>query len=123
MKRFEFAANQIARVIEGHNSIWNYKYKEYMFNEKYTDAYSIRIPQGAVGIKAMLYSNDNGIKEEYDVVILHDDGKLETIFDKTTAYAQILAKRVQELENENNELRIKLMCAQSIIDSVRGAVA
>jgi hypothetical protein len=79
MKSFTFCPECIEKVIDGHCIPWNYDYKEYVFNDKFTDAHSIRIPQNAIGIMAILYGS-NGIKDEYNRVYLENSGRLTRLY-------------------------------------------
>ncbi|MDR3363326.1 MAG: hypothetical protein LBS91_00005 [Clostridiales Family XIII bacterium] len=109
MKAFTIRAEWIKEVRDGHNTPWDYDYKEYVFNDRYTDAYCLRIPQNAYGIKAQMISNDSGIKEEYARVYLDNGevGKLFEIDPLTPGQRKILAleKELSDMRNECDELR------------------
>lgn len=115
---FELKAEWIKEIVSSRNTNWNYDYKEYIFNESYTDAFSIRIPQGAIGIKAMLYSNDSGIKEEYQKVILLNEEIRETIFDMDKVYEQILLYEIEKLRKENEMLKLLNCNQRTKLDSI-----
>jgi len=81
MTTFIIKTDWIKEVRDGRNACWNYDYKEYIFNDNYTNAYSIRIPQGTYGIKAMEYSNGQGISNEYQRVFLDNNGVITKLFE------------------------------------------
>jgi hypothetical protein len=98
--------------VDGYNGIWNYHYQEYIFNDKYRDAYAVRIPQGCFGIKAMLLSNGEGIKAEFIEVEIENGEETTTIFDMPHQFEAALKFEVQKLTEENRTLREKLTKAQ-----------
>jgi len=104
---FAIKANWIKEIREGHNSNWNYDYKEYVFNENFTESAWIRIPLNAPGIKAMDYSTGQGIQAEYSQVYLDNDGTITTIFDiNLAAMGRVteLVEQVESLTKERNQL-------------------
>lgn len=84
-------------------------YKEYIFNDNYTSAFSLRVPLETVDIKPTLLSNNSGIEAEYDkVILIHDDGKQEVLFTIENAHEQKLVFEIARLKRENEELKLKL---------------
>ena len=122
IKAITICADWIKEVRDGHCEPWNYDYKEYIFNENYTEAYSLRIPQNAHGIKAIEMSCGSGIKEEYSRVYFDNDGKVTKLLDldqkKDPKDAQIeyLLSEVKSLKAERDELRMKIVAIRNAID-------
>ena len=113
MTTFIIETSWIEKIIEGYNSNWNYSYKEYIFNDNYTDSYSIRIPLGTHGIQAMEYSNGKGIANEYQRVYLDNSGVITKVFeldmpDNKDIQINGLRKENAELKAENEKLAEKL---------------
>ena len=121
-KKFVIKSEWIKEVIEKKtDKTWYYDYKEYIFNENYKEAYSLRIPQWTVGIPAMLFSNNSGLEEEYDIVEL-ENGKTETIFDISKCVEHILVKKVEKLESENDSLKGKLEMALFKLELIKSTL-
>jgi hypothetical protein len=119
-KKFVIKTETIEKVVDGYNGIWNYEYKEYIFNDKYRDAYSIRIPQGCFGIKAMLLSNGRGIEEEFTEVEIEDGEKRTAIFDMPHQLEAALKFEVLKLTEENKTLREELAKTQMKLNAIAG---
>jgi hypothetical protein len=117
-KRLVIQSETIERVVDGYNSAWNYDYQDYIFNDKYQAAYAIRIPQGCFGIKAMLLSNDKGIKAEYTEVEIENNGKTATIFDMAHQVEEALRVEVRKLAVENKTLREELAKSQMKLKAI-----
>jgi len=97
---FTIKTNWIKEIRQGYNANWKYDYKEYVFNENYTESAWIRIPLKAPGIKAMDYSTGQGIQAEYNQAYLDNDGVITTIFDiryTDADHADHLADQVNSL--------------------------
>jgi hypothetical protein len=114
MKKFVIKAEAIEKVIQGHCIPWNYDYKEYIFNDNFTEAYSIRIPINTNAIRAMLYSNGSGIKDEYDVVYI-DNGEKVFDIDNRDELIKKLIEEIQRLKEENNKLQNKISIIRNAI--------
>jgi hypothetical protein len=117
-KKFVIKAETIKKVVDGYNDIWNYDYQEYIFNDKYHDAYAIRIPQGCFGIKAVLLSNGGGIKAEFTEVALENGEKTTIIFDMIHQFEAALKFEVLKLTEENKTLREKLAKTQMKLEAI-----
>jgi hypothetical protein len=114
-------ARDIKEVRDGRNSNYGYDYKEYIYNENYTEAYSIRIPIGTHGIKAIQMSNGQGIKDEYGRVYLDNGGKITKLFnvnepDEKDIQIQILLKEIEILKTEKAVLQEMLYKVRSIVE-------
>jgi hypothetical protein len=120
--KFLIKAETIEKVVDRYNSVWNYHYKEYIFNDKYPDAdvYALRIPQGCFGIKAMLMSNRFGIKAEFTEVEIEDGEKTTTIFDMIHQFEAALKLEVLKLTEENKTLREELTKTQMKLEAIAG---
>jgi hypothetical protein len=121
MKTFTINGETIDRVVDGHCIPWNYDYKEYIFNDEYTEAFSLRIPQGTKGIKAILMSNGSGIKEEYDRVYFDNYRDIRKLFDVEKVDEEVsrllrLEKEVERLTEVNAELYRILCIVRDAID-------
>jgi hypothetical protein len=117
-KKFVIKAETIEKVVDGYNDIWNYHYKEYLFNDKYPDAYAICIPQGCFGIKAMLLSDGKGITGEFTEVEIENGGKTIAIFDMAHQVEEALRVDVLKLTKENKTLREELTKAQIKLEAI-----
>lgn len=122
MKKFTIRAEWIKEVITGYNDNWHYHYKEYIFNDSYTEAYSLRIPQGAIGIQAMLFSNGSGIRDEYSVVELINGDKAEIIFNMDKVVEGLLRVKNEQLKQRVQFLEEQLTRAQTKLDMIAGIV-
>jgi hypothetical protein len=117
-KKLVIKSETIEKVLDGHNDIWNYYYQEYIFNDKYQDAYALRIPQGCFGIKAMLLSNGQGIKAEFTEVEIEDGEKRTVIFDMVHQVEEALRVNVLKLTEENKTLREELAKTQMKLKAI-----
>ena len=120
MSVFKMNAEWIERVRDGFNENWNYDFKEYIFNDNYTEAFALRIPQNALGIQAMLFSNDSGIKFEYSKVILVNGDQEEVLYDMSKQYEMMLLHENRKLQNRILDLEIRLASAKSKLDAISG---
>jgi len=120
MKKFTIKAEWIKKINFGYNSNWGYDYKEYIFNENYTEAYSLRIPQNALGIQAMLFSNDSGIKDEYDVVSLVNGDTENVIFDISKQLEGLLLHENKKLQDQVLALELQLSTALGKLEAIAG---
>jgi hypothetical protein len=121
-KKLLIKSETIEKVVDGYNSVWNYHYQDYIFNDKYLHAYAVRIPQGCFGIKAMLLSNEKGIKAEYTEVEIVDGEKTTTIFDMVHQVEEALKFEVLNLAEENKTLREELATTQMKLKAIAGIV-
>jgi hypothetical protein len=121
-KKLVIKAETIEKVVDRYNGVWNYHYKEYVFNDKYpnADVYALRIPQGCFGIKAMLLSNRYGIKAEYTEVEIEDGEKRTVIFDMAHQVEEALRVDVLKLTEENKTLREELAKTQMKLEAIAG---
>jgi hypothetical protein len=117
-KKLLIKSETIERVVDGYNSIWNYHYQDYIFNDKYQDAYAVRIPQGCFGIKAMLLSNGTGIKAEFTEVEIENGGKTTAVFDMAHHVEEALKFEVLKLTEENKALREELTKTQMKLKAI-----
>jgi hypothetical protein len=117
-KKFLIKSETIEKVVDRYNDIWNYHYKEYIFNDKYMDAYAICIPQGCFGIKAMLLSNGKGIIAEFTEVELENGEKTTVIFDMIHQFEASLKFEVLKLTEENKTLREELAKTQMKLKAI-----
>ena len=119
MTTFRINTEWIERVRDGHNNNWNYDYKEYIFNDNYTEAYAIRVPQNALGIQAMLLSNDSGIKAEYSKVILVNGDHKAVIYDMSKQYERTLQHENKKLQDRVHDLELRLAEATTKLNAIR----
>ena len=113
MTTFIINTEWIDKIKDGRNSNWNYNYKEYIFNDNYTDSYSIRIPLGTHGVKAMMFSNQQGIEKEYQRVYVDNGGIVTKVFeldmpDKKDIQIKALTEENAALKADNEKLARKL---------------
>jgi hypothetical protein len=108
----------IEKIVDGYNGAWNYDYKDYIFNDKYKNAYAVRIPEGCFGIKAMLLDGGRGIKAEYTEVEIVDGEKTTTIFDMNHQVEAALKFEVKKLTEENKTLREELTKTQMKLKAI-----
>ena len=122
-KAITISAEWIREVKDGRCNLWNYYYKEYIYNDQYTDAYILRIPQNANGIKAIEFSSCGGIEEEYSIVYLDNNGNVEKIFDVNEKpdlkdeQIKILLMEIETLKSEKKGLQCKLNAIYSILNN------
>jgi hypothetical protein len=119
-RKFLIKAETIEKVVDGYNEIWNYHYQEYIFNDKYRDAYAVRIPQGCFGIKAMLLDGGRGIEAEFTEVEIEDGEKRTVIFDMIHQVEAALKFEVLKLTEENKTLREELAETQMKLKAIAG---
>jgi hypothetical protein len=119
-KKLLIKSETIEKVVDGYNSIWNYHYQEYIFNDKYKDAYAVCIPQGCLGIKAMLLSNGKGITAEFTEVEIEDGEKRTVIFNMIHQDEAALKFEVLKLTEENKTLREELAKTQMKLKAIAG---
>jgi hypothetical protein len=117
-KKFVIKAETIEKVVNRYNAIWNYHYKEYLFNDKYPDAYAVCIPQGCFGIKAILMGHIGGIIGEFTEVEIEDGEKRTVIFDMDHQVEEALRVDVLKLTKENKALREELTKAQMKLKAI-----
>ena len=121
MKGITIDARWIKEVREGRCIPWGYDYKEYVFNEYYPQAYSLRIPQNTHGIRAIELSNGSGIKDEYSLVYLENEGKLTEIFnlnpDPKDVRIEMLLLEISALKAEKNELQGRLNAVRRAMEA------
>jgi len=113
MTTFIIKAEWIEKIAEGYNSNWNYNYKDYIFNDNYTESYCIRVPLGTHGIKAMEYSNGQGIQNEYQRIYLDNCGIITKLFeidmpDEKDVRIRALIAENASLQEENEKMAAKL---------------
>jgi len=121
MTTFIIKSEWIEKIREGFNPCWNYSFKEYIFNDNYKDSYSIKIPLGTYGVKAMEMSNGQGIENEYQRVFLDNGSGVTKLFeldmpDVKDVQIGTLTEENTALKDENKKLTEKLDAVLAALD-------